>query len=85
MNFLKKGKIIGISLTVGIITLVSAVSAAAESYDFNQDGNFDVQDVTYFQNIVSNGAEIEDYSLYDINNDGTVNVNDVSSLQIKIS
>ena len=85
MNFIKKGKIIGISLTVGIITLVSAVSAAAESYDFNQDGSFDVQDITYFQNIVSDGAEIEDYSLYDINNDGTVNVNDVSALQIKIS
>lgn len=84
MNLVKKGKFAAICLTAGIITAVSAVSAAAEGYDFNGDGSLDVQDVTYFQNKVLSKNDFDDISEYDVNNDGKINVNDVSFLQFEV-
>lgn len=85
MNLIKKGKFAAICITAGVITAVSAVSAAATGYDFNGDGSFDVQDVTHFQNIVLNQNNFDDISEYDVNNDEKINVNDVSFLQMEIS
>lgn len=66
------------------VVAVSSVAISASAYDINKydlnsDGILDVRDVTYLQNAIANGDNID--SKADFDKSGTINVNDVTYAQ----
>lgn len=66
------------------VVAVSSVAISASAYDINKydlnsDGILDVRDVTYLQNAIANGDNIDGKA--DFDKSGTINVNDVTYAQ----
>lgn len=83
-------QIIAVTLTVTAVAATAIVSASAldtQKYDLNDDGRFDVQDVTYLQIKIAGDGELTDNQkkIADYNNDGKIDVQDVTSAQMLIS
>lgn len=83
-------QIIAVTLTATAVAATAIVSASAldtQKYDLNDDGRFDVQDVTYLQIKIAGDGELTDNqkTIADYNNDGKIDVQDVTSAQILIS
>ncbi|WP_294663671.1 CAP domain-containing protein [uncultured Ruminococcus sp.] len=83
-------QIIAVTLTVTAVAAAAIVSASAldtQKYDLNDDGRFDVQDVTYLQIKIAGDGELTDNqkTIADYNNDGKIDVQDVTSAQMLIS
>lgn len=56
-------QIIAVTLTVTAVAATAIVSASAldtQKYDLNDDGRFDVQDVTYLQIKIAGDGELTD-------------------------
>ncbi len=72
-----------VSALLAVVAVSSvAISASAydiNKYDLNSDGILDVRDVTYLQNAIANGDNID--SKADFDKSGTINVNDVTYAQ----
>ena len=80
-------QIIAVTLTATAVAATAIVSASAldtQKYDLNDDGRFDVQDVTYLQIKIAGDGELTDNQkkIADYNNDGKIDVQDVTSAQI---
>lgn len=83
-------QIIAVTLTATAVAATAIVSASAldtQKYDLNNDGRFDVQDVTYLQIKIAGDGELTDNQkkIADYNNDGKIDVQDVTSAQMLIS
>lgn len=83
-------QIIAVTLTATAVAATAIVSASAldtQKYDLNDDGRFDVQDVTYLQIKIAGDGELTDNQkkIADYNNDGKIDVQDVTSAQMLIS
>lgn len=83
-------QIIAVALTATAVAATAIVSASAldtQKYDLNDDGRFDVQDVTYLQIKIAGDGELTDNQkkIADYNNDGKIDVQDVTSAQMLIS
>ena len=83
-------QIIAVTLTATAVAATAIVSASAldtQKYDLNEDGRFDVQDVTYLQIKIAGDGELTDSQkkIADYNNDGKIDVQDVTSAQMLIS
>ncbi len=83
-------QIIAVTLTATAVAATAIVSASAldtQKYDLNDDGRFDVQDVTYLQIKIAGDGELTDNQkkIADYNNDGKIEDHDVSSAQRLIS
>lgn len=83
-------QIIAVTLTVTAVAATAIVSSSAldtQKYDLNDDGRFDVQDVTYLQIKIAGDGELTDNQkkIADYNNDGKIDVQDVTSAQMLIS
>lgn len=83
-------QIIAVTLTATAVAATAIVSASAldtQKYDLNDDGRFDVQDVTYLQIKIAGDGELTDNqkTIADYNNDGKIDVQDVTSAQMLIS
>lgn len=83
-------QIIAVTLTATAVAATAIVSASAldtQKYDLNEDGRFDVQDVTYLQIKIAGDGELTDNqkTIADYNNDGKIDVQDVTSAQMLIS
>lgn len=83
-------QIIAVMLAVTAVAATAIVSASAldtQKYDLNDDGRFDVQDVTYLQIKIAGDGELTDNQkkIADYNNDGKIDVQDVTSAQMLIS
>ena len=77
-------QIIAVTLTATAVAATAIVSASAldtQKYDLNDDGRFDVQDVTYLQIKIAGDGELTDNQkkIADYNNDGKIDVQDVTS------
>ena len=78
-------QIIAVTLTATAVAATAIVSASAldtQKYDLNDDGRFDVQDVTYLQIKIAGDGELTDNQkkIADYNNDGKIDVQDVTCL-----
>lgn len=83
-------QIIAVMLAATAVAATAIVSASAldtQKYDLNDDGRFDVQDVTYLQIKIAGDGELTDNQkkIADYNNDGKIDVQDVTSAQMLIS
>lgn len=83
-------QIIAVTLTATAVAATAIVSASAldtQKYDLNDDGRFDVQDVTYLQIKIAGDGELTDNqkTIADYNNDSKIDVQDVTSAQMLIS
>ena len=83
-------QIIAVTLTATAVAATAIVSASAldtQKYDLNDDGRFDVQDVTYLQIKIAGDGDLTDNQkkIADYNNDGKIDVQDVTSAQMLIS
>lgn len=83
-------QIIAVMLAATAVAATAIVSASAldtQKHDLNDDGRFDVQDVTYLQIKIAGDGELTDNQkkIADYNNDGKIDVQDVTSAQILIS
>lgn len=83
-------QIIAVTLTATAVAATAIVSASAldtQKYDLNDDGRFDVQDVTYLQIKIAGDGELTDNQkkIADYNNDGKIDVQDVTTAQMLIS
>lgn len=83
-------QIIAVTLTATAVAATAIVSASAldtQKYDLNDDGRFDVQDVTFLQIKIAGDGELTDNQkkIADYNNDGKIDVQDVTSAQMLIS
>lgn len=74
-------KIVSVLLAVVAISSATVTASAVNinKYDLNGDGVFDVRDVTYIQNGIANGDELD--SKADFDHSGSINVNDVTYAQ----
>ena len=77
-------QIIAVTLTATAVAATAIVSASAldtQKYDLNDDGRFDVQDVTYLQIKIAGDGELtgNQKKSADYNNAGKIDVQDVTS------
>lgn len=58
-----------------------------DNYDMNSDGNVDVNDVTYMQQVLSNSVEKDDSfdAKADLNGDGKIDINDITAMQLYLA
>lgn len=72
-----------VSALLAVVAVSSvAISASAydiNKYDLNSDGILDVRDVTYLQNAIANGDNIDGKA--DFDGSGSININDVTYAQ----
>lgn len=72
-----------VSALLAVVAVSSvAISASAydiNKYDLNSDGILDVRDVTYLQNAIANGDNIDGKA--DFDGSGSININDVTYVQ----
>ena len=83
-------QIIAVTLTATAVAATAIVSASAldtQKYDLNDDGRFDVQDVTYLQMYLSGNSSyvIKNTKAADANGDGKIDVADVTKIQTIIA